>query len=188
MQLLQWILYWTIWTTPNPSIYEEVCLNTEEQRLYEVIMDYRKKKRLKSIPYSVKLTQVAQAHARDLVDNYDFSQRDLCNPHSWSDTGKWSSCCYTNDHKQASCMWSKPREIAGYEGDGYEIAYYYSAGATASTALSGWQKSKGHNPLLINTGMWRDIQWKAIGIGIYKEYAVVWFGRIANKSIMDSCE
>lgn len=187
MLLLQWILYWALATTPNLSTLEEVCLNNEEQKLYKVIMEYRKDKKLKSIPYSAKLTQVAQAHVRDLMDNYDFSQRDLCNPHSWSDTGEWSSCCYTDDHKKASCMWDKPREIAGYEGDGYEIAYYYSAGATADTALAGWQKSKGHNPLLINSGMWHDVTWEGIGIGIYKEYAVVWFGRVEDKSKMVGC-
>ena len=160
----------------------------EEQKLYEIIMDYRKKKKLKPIPYSVKLTQVAQAHVRDLVDNYDFSSKNLCNPHSWSNTGEWMPCCYTNDHKEAACMWGKPREIAGYEGNGYEIAYYSSNGSSASAALAGWKKSKGHNPLLINTGIWRTVQWEAIGIGVYKEYAVVWFGKVANKSNMNACQ
>ena len=188
MLILQWILYFTFWSVPDTTVLEDVCLNGEERKLYKVIMDYRKKKRLKPIPYSAKLTQVAQTHVRDLVNNFDFNQRDLCNPHSWSDTGKWSSCCYTNDHKQASCMWDKPREIAEYEGDGYEIAYYFSAGATADTALEGWQKSKGHNPLLVNTGIWRDVKWEAIGIGIYKQYAVVWFGQVEDKSKIVICE
>ena len=188
MQLLQWILFFALSTTPNVHASSDVCLNTEEQKLYKVIMDYRKDKKLKAIPYSAKLTRVAQAHVRDLMDNYDFSQRDTCNPHSWSDTGEWSSCCYTDDHKKASCMWDKPREIAGYDGAGYEIAYYFSSGATADTALAGWQKSKGHNPLLINTGMWHDVKWGAIGIGIYKEYAVVWFGQEEDKSRIVGCE
>lgn len=188
MILLQLIYSWALLIGPNTPVLEEVCLSSEEQKLYEVIMKYRKEKKLKSIPYSVKLTQVAQAHVRDLASNYDFSQRELCNPHSWSDTGEWTSCCYTNDHKKASCMWDKPREIAGYEGDGYEIAYYYSAGATADTALEGWQKSKGHNPLLVNLGMWYDVKWEGIGIGIYKEYAVVWFGQVEDKSKIISCD
>jgi hypothetical protein len=188
MFLIQLISFITFFFTPNTALPDEVCLSSEEQKLYDVIMEYRKEKKLKSIPYSAKLTQVAQAHVHDLVDNYDFGQRDLCNPHSWSDTGDWSSCCYSNDHKEASCMWDKPREIAGYEGDGYEIAYYFSAGATADTALAGWQKSKGHNPLLVNLGMWHEITWEAIGIGIYKEYAVVWFGRVEDKSKVVSCD
>jgi len=187
MLLIQLIYFLTPFFTPNTTLADEVCLSTEEQKLYDVIMDYRKEKKLKSIPYSVKLTQVAQAHVRDLVNNYDFSQRDLCNPHSWSDTGDWSSCCYTNDHEKASCMWDKPREISEYDGDGYEIAYYYSAGATADTALAGWKKSKGHNPLLVNLGIWHDVKWEAIGIGIYKEYAVVWFGQEEDKSKIVTC-
>lgn len=187
MIFIQSLLVWTIWLAPNTVIEEEVCLNTEEQKLYEVIMEYRKTKKLKPIAFSTKLTRVAQAHVRDLANNYDFSQRDICNPHSWSDAGEWTPCCYTNDHKKAECMWQKPKEIADYEGDGYEIAYYFSAGATADTALAGWQKSTGHNPLLINTGMWKEVKWQAIGIGIYKEYAVVWFGREEDKSKMVDC-
>jgi uncharacterized protein YkwD len=187
MLLLQWILTWALTASPSIAPTSEVCLSTEEQKLYQVIMDYRKKKKLKPIPYSSKLTQVAQAHVHDLMDQYDFDQHDVCNPHSWSDAGEWSSCCYTNDHEKASCMWDKPREIAGYSGDGYEIAYYYSAGANADMALAGWQKSKGHNPLLINSGMWRDVTWGAIGIGIYQEYAVVWFGQEEDKSKIVPC-
>lgn len=151
-------------------------------------MEYRKSKRLKPIPYSSKLTKVAQTHVRDLADNYDFGQQDVCNPHSWSKKGDWSSCCYTSDHKKASCMWDKPKEITGYEGSGYEIAYYLSSGARASSALAGWQESKGHNPLLINSGIWKDVKWEGIGVGIYEEYAVVWFGQTEDKSKMVSCE
>jgi uncharacterized protein YkwD len=188
MLFIQLIYLFSSFFSLDSSLPDEVCLSSEEQKLYDVIMEYRKEQKLKSIPYSVKLTQVAQAHVHDLVDNYDFAQRDMCNPHSWSDKGDWSSCCYTNDHKQASCMWDKPREIGGYDGDGYEIAYYFSAGATAATALAGWQKSKGHNPLLVNLGMWKEVTWGAIGIGIYKEYAVVWFGQDEDKSEIVSCE
>ena len=85
-------------------------------------------------------------------------------------------------------MWNKPREIANYNGDGYEIAYYHSTEATALLALEGWKSSSGHNPLLINSGMWKEIAWKAIGIGIYNNYAVVWFGRIEDSSLLLICE
>src|SRR5690606_37215456 len=108
-----------------------VCVTGEEQLLYEMIMDYRKSKGLDPIPLSSRLSRVAQLHARDLMENYEFSPTNHCNPHSWSKEGEWSSCCYTSDHKQAKCMWDKPKEIAGYEGAGYEIAYYSSKGASA---------------------------------------------------------
>lgn len=164
-----------------------VCLSSEERKLYDLIMDYRKSKGLPPISISAKLTQVAQVHARDLADNYEFDPQNRCNPHSWSKKGEWSSCCYTSDHKQAKCMWDKPNEIAGYSGPGYEIAYYSSAGANASEGLEGWKKSPSHNPLLINDGMWKKATWKGIGIGIYKQYGIVWFGEMEDKSEIQLC-
>src|SRR5688572_19881031 len=162
----------------------EICLSTEERKLYDLIMEYRKSKNLPPIPLSAKLTLVAQTHARDLSDNYEFKPKNKCNPHSWSDKGSWTSCCYTNDHKVASCMWSKPQEIAGYPANGFEIAYYSSLGANAKEGIDGWKISPGHNPLLINSGTWSKIKWNAIGIGIYKEYGLVWFGEAVDESLM----
>lgn len=173
------LLILTGFTFVNDS-YREVTLSQEEQKLYELIMEYRKSKKLDPIPLSAKLTMVAQTHARDLADNYEFDVKNKCNPHSWSKKGKWSACCYTNDHKQAKCMWDKPREISGYNSNGYEIAYYSSKGASAEEGLAGWKLSPGHNPLIINDGMWSKVQWKGIGIGIYGEYGIVWFGEIAD--------
>ena len=165
-----------------------VCLNSEEEKLYHLINEYRKSKKLKPIPISAKLTQVAKTHVQDLIEHYDFDRDNTCNPHSWSEKGSWSPCCYTNNHKQAQCMWDKPKEIAGYEGHGYEIAYYSTAGASAEEGLRGWKKSPAHNPLLINTGIWETVEWKAIGIGIYGEYAIVWFGQLQDSSKITKCE
>jgi len=167
---------------------QEVCVTPEEKKLYDLIMKYRKSKKLKAIPLSAALSKVAQAHVRDLSENYDVSDTNPCNPHSWSTKGKWSSCCYTHDHKQAACMWSKPKEIAGYEGNGFEIAYYSSAGANAAEGLEGWKKSPGHNPVIVNLGTWKDTEWKAIGVGIYKEYGVVWFGEVEDVGAVKICE
>ena len=169
------LILFTSFNKRTSVLEEDICVSAEEKKLYELIMDYRKSKKLKSIPFSSKLTLVAQTHVRDLMDNYDYATRGECNPHSWSDKGQWTSCCYTADHAKASCMWDKPREISGYQGDGFEIAYYSSGGANAVEGLEGWKKSPGHNPLLINSGTWSKIEWKAIGIGIYGQYGVVWF-------------
>jgi uncharacterized protein YkwD len=165
----------------------DVCLNKEEQKLYELMMEYRKSKGLPAIPMSEKLTMVAQAHARDLADHYNIDDT-KCNLHSWSKSGKWSACCYTSDHKQAQCMWEKPREIAGYNDYGFEIAFYTSRGATASEGLEGWKLSPGHNPLIVNQGMWSSINWKAIGIGFYGDFGVVWFGQIEDISNPKLCQ
>lgn len=161
-----------------------VCASSEEKKLYDLIMSYRNGKKLPVIPFSAKLTQVAQAHVRDLADNFDYDNKRGCNPHSWSKNKAWTSCCYTPDHKEKECMWNKPKEIVGYAGSGYEIAYYSSAGANAEEGLEGWKKSPGHNPLLINSGIWSKSTWKALGIGIYKEYGVVWFGEISDEPVI----
>jgi len=169
------------------DVIDSVCLSSEEKKLYDLMMAYRKSKGLEPIEMSARLTQVAQAHARDLADNYKFDPKNKCNPHSWSSKGKWSSCCYTSDHKKAECMWAKPKEIAGYMSPGYEIAYYSSAGASATEGLDGWKKSPAHNPLIINEGIWSKAKWKGIGIGFYKEYGVVWFGELEDTTPMQLC-
>jgi uncharacterized protein YkwD len=185
LSLILLMVVLTASTSIKPAI-DSVCLTSEEMKLYKLMMDYRKTKKLAAIPLSAKLTQVAKAHAQDLADNYEFDP-DRCNPHSWSEKGKWTPCCYTNDHKQTKCMWDKPKEIAGYEGAGYEIAYFSSAGAKADESLAGWQKSSGHNPLIVNEGMWKKANWNALGIGFYKSYGVVWFGEVSDETTVNEC-
>lgn len=150
-----------------------VCLSTDEKKLYELLMKYRKEKKLPSIPLSASLTQVAQAHVKDLMDNYTADSN--CNPHSWSDQGNWTPCCYTSDHKQAECMWNKPQEIAQFASSGYEIAFWHSAKASPEEALTGWKKSQGHNQVMINAAQWKEVTWQAVGVGMYEQYAVIWF-------------
>jgi len=164
---------------------EDVCLSPTEANLAFLINEYRKKKKLPEVPVSRSLSYVAQLHARDLMQY--FRQGKRCNMHSWSDNGRWTSCCYTPDHRKASCMWNKPRELTNYKGDGFEIAFYstynYSTpGDFANDILKGWKESKGHNQVIINTANWKDVQWKAMGIGVYGEYAVVWFGEVPDSA------
>ena len=172
----------------QPLAAQDVCLTTEERKLFDLIMNYRKSKKLPPVPYSAKLTQVAQTHVRDLASYFDYDNRGDCNPHSWSNHGDWTPCCYTADHKQAACMWRKPKEIAGYESEGYEIAFFSSDGAEAEESLAGWKSSAGHNPVIINEGTWKEVGWKAIGVGIYDRYAVVWFGVLEDKSTLKTCQ
>lgn len=161
-------------------------LTIEEQKLYDLIMAYRHEKGLPKIPLSASLTTVAQTHVKDLVNN----KPDLgdCNSHSWSASGSWTACCYTPDHAQASCMWNKPRELTSYKGNGYEIACGSNGCCsdfvmTAEYALNAWKKSSGHNTVIINEGNWKKRPWNAIGIGLYKGFAVVWFGEEAEIKI-----
>ena len=150
-------------------------LNQEEKKLYDLIMDYRKSKGLSKIPLSKSLTYVAQTHVNDLMLNRP--DQGKCNLHSWSNKGKWSPCCYTDDHAKAECIWSKPRELTNYQGNGYEISSWYSDIISAEKALKIWKSSSGHNALIINNSIWKRHHWRAIGIGIKGNYAVVWFGK-----------
>ncbi len=160
-------------------------MTDEETKLYNIMMEYRKDKGLPVIPVSKSLTMVAQTHVKDLQNNKPDQGR--CNAHSWSSKGKWSSCCYTPDHAQAKCMWSKPGELTSYSGNGYEIAFgssnarYNGYVLTAEDALKGWQGSPGHNAVIVNSGIWKDLHWNAIGVGIYGGFAVVWFGAEEDK-------
>jgi len=151
-----------------------ISLTTQEQELYDLIMAYRQEKGLPDIPISPSLTYVAKTHVKDLQD---FPPQDpKCNLHSWSTNGDWTSCCYANGHERAKCMWNKPRELTQYQGAGYEIAHMNSSGATAWGALNGWKNSLPHDSVILNIGRWNAYQWRAIGVGIYGNYAVVWFG------------
>jgi uncharacterized protein YkwD len=158
----------------------ENCLTPTELELYRQINEYRAQKNLPKVELSASLCYVARTHAIDQSENYKDGKR--CNMHSWSAKGNWSSCCYTPDHKKAKCMWDKPRELTSYRGDGYEISFYSTYEYTspsdyAKDILNGWKKSSGHNDVLINKSIWKNVSWQAIGIGIYGEYANVWFGK-----------
>ncbi len=160
----------------------KTTISAEELNLYNQIMDYRRSKGLKKIPLSNSLTIVAQTHCKDLYENNPDSNKG-CNAHSWSENEKWTGCCYSPDHKQANCMWDKPKELTSYQGYGFEIACGSSKDGlkdfnmTADYAIKSWKGSTHHNKVLINAGIWKDFEWNAIGIGIHKGFATVWFGK-----------
>ncbi len=160
----------------------EAMLSAKELKLYNLVMAYRKANQLPDIPLSVSLTYVAQEHCKDLYINKPDLKKN-CNTHSWSDKGTWSSCCYTPDHKQSGCMWNKPREMTSYKSDGFEIAcgssepIYDHVVMTAEYALDSWKGSMHHNQVVLNKDIWKAVKWNAIGIGIYKGFAVIWFGQ-----------
>jgi hypothetical protein len=77
-------------------------------------------------------------------------------------------------------MWNKPRELTQYRGNGYEIAAFFEGrkgeGITPPTALRLLQTSREHNLVMLNQGPWAAHPWDSVGIGLYGDYAVVWFG------------
>ena len=148
------------------------------EEIFKLINTYRIKKKLPAVPKSTKLTFVATTHAKDLMTN---PPSGVCNMHSWSSKGSWEACCYTADHKNPECMWSKPKELAQYQAHGFEIAHWTSDGVDAVKAVEGWKSSSGHNQVMVNLGIWKDIEWKAMGVGVNGNFAVVWFGQMEDK-------
>ena len=170
----------TVETSHEPSPNEilqtrpsDVRASAAEEVLYRLIMDYRKSKGLPSIPLSHSLTYVAKLHVRDL-DTHIFPPP--ANAHSWSTDGPWKGVNYTPDHAQAQLMWDKPKELTRYRGYGFEIAFEQPGGATPQSALASWRSSKLHDAVIVNEGIWKNSIWRAIGVGIYRAHAVVWFG------------
>lgn len=154
------------------------CLSDAEAELAWRINEYRVANGLPPVAVTRSLTAVAQWHVADLATHHPDSG--VCNLHSWSGNGYWSPVCYTPDHAQAAAMWNKPREITAnaYFGNGYEIAFGGPGGyrATPVEALAGWQKSSGHNAVMLEQGAWAGANWPAMGVGLHEGYAVVWFG------------
>ena len=160
------------------------CLSSQEVELAQLVNDYRNQNNLPSVPISKSLMEVAHDHVKDLYDNAPNTGTDSrglpCNLHSWSDKGNWTPVCYTDDHQYASGMWDKPREITFgvYQGNGYENAYEVSANfmATAEDAFNAWKNDPAHNQIMIEQGPWEGCHWPVMGVGIYQNYAVLWFG------------
>ena len=161
----------------------EICLSETEELIFRKVNEYRVQHALKPVTLSSSLTYVAQLHAWDLAVNHPTSRR--CNLHSWSSKGSWSSCCYTEDHNKAECMWNKPRELTNYAGDGFEIAYWtnepLSPSGFSDKVLLGWKRSTEHNRVIMNKGKWQKAEWNSMGVGFYQGYAVVWFGILPDE-------
>ncbi len=173
---LAFLVFFSCGKTEETSQTEADILSQTEKTLYELVMEYRKEKNLPVIPLSKNLTIVAQTHVKDLVDNEPHKASEECNLHSWSDKGNWTPVCYTSDHAQASLLWSKPRELTTYQGNGYEIlSYTMGINITPAKALELWKGSPPHHAVIINQGPWTK-PWQAIGVGVYRGYAALWFG------------
>ena len=149
------------------------CAEDEEVQLYELLTEYRRINNLPPIPISKSLSYVARIHAMDLSFNRpDFGG---CNPHSWSDKGDWTSCCYARDEKRLDCMNRKPRELTAYKAKAWEIVYEGGEKALAMDAFDLWKEIGLTRAYILNQGKWAK-PWKAMGIGFYDNYACVWFG------------
>lgn len=111
-------------------------LEPEEQKLADLINNYRSQNGLPPIPLSRVLTIVANRHVLDLAENFVTPPSNL---HSWS----WGTFDLNNRATYPN-MWEAPQRLGtGYPGYGYENAHGGSPGyvATADSAFDGWRNS-----------------------------------------------
>ena len=157
-------------------------VSEKEAKLYYIINAYRESKGLQKLSFSKSLTIVARTHVSDSNTYTPENQRDSRgmqgNLHSWSNHGSWTPMVYTSDHEYAANMWSKPRELTSYTGNGYEISSWNSGNITPEDALDLWKNSSGHNAVMTTQGNWSDL--KTMGVAIDGKYAHVWFGSAAD--------
>ena len=164
------------------DVLKAMGVSEKEAKLYYIINAYRESKGLQKLSFSKSLTIVARTHVSDSNTYTPENQRDSRgmqgNLHSWSNHGSWTPVVYTSDHEYAANMWSKPRELTSYTGNGYEISSWYSGNITPEDALDLWKNSSGHNAVMTTQGNWSDL--KTMGVAIDGKYAHVWFGSAAD--------
>ncbi|GAB1405551.1 hypothetical protein MASR1M74_27320 [Lentimicrobium sp.] len=154
-------------------VMDSMCATAEEYKLFQLINEHRKQNNKPALPLSRSLSYVARVHAMDLTRyRPDFGD---CNLHSWSDKGNWTACCYATDENRIKCMTEKPRQLTRYKFKAWEMAYEAGEAARAVDALDLWISIGITNDYLLNTGKWSK-PWKAMGIAVYGEYVLVWFG------------
>ena len=143
-------------------------LDRKESKLAQLVNQYRQSNGLPNIKLSKALTIVANRHVRDLAINGVKGSL-----HAWSNAPYDSS-----DPKTYSSMWLAPKRLGtGYPGYGYENAFGASGTSpSAQQAFNGWKSSPDHNAVILNQQVWTEHPWKALGVGIYKGFAVLWFG------------
>jgi len=160
------------------EIPEDFCISEEEYKLYNAINDYRKALNLSKIPLSKSLSFVAKQHIKDLTENNP--DTNICNFHSWSDKGKWKACCFEKDLKNKTCMTGKPKELTNYPGAAYEIVYWENKEANADKAFNQWRETAASRSVITNFKEWETYTWQALGVGIQKGFAILWFGEVID--------
>ncbi len=160
--------------TAQHQIPDDFCITADELQLYNLLNQYRKDNKMSEIPLSKSLCYVAKLHVSDL--QYNRPDTGNCNLHSWSAQGDWVECCYGTDVFNSTCMTSKPKEMTTYPGKGYEIAFWESVDARPSIVFELWNSSQASRDLILNRGIWKDMTWRAFGVGMLDGYAVVWYG------------
>ncbi len=166
-------------------------LSAKEKELIKLVNDYREQHGKKRLKVSKSLMKVARTHINDLNMNFDMDNPPVDargikgNMHSWSDKGNWTPVVYTKDHKYDKLTKIKPKEIAGYDQTGYEVAVNGFL-ITPQRALEKWKNSPGHNDTILSQNGWDPTPEEIdrsftplsnMGVAINGDYACIWFTR-----------
>jgi cell division septation protein DedD len=158
-------------------------MTQDETILYNMINDMRRQSKLSAIPISADLCVVAHVHIDDLLASRP--QDHGCSLHSWSGSGKWTACCNSKDPAGIQCMKSKPKEITGYPGNGYELIYWGEDNATPADAADLWKQVDASSDMILSRAKWKGYDWKAIGVSIKDGFAILWLGDKPDKKQTD---
>ena len=173
-------------------------LSAKEKELIKLVNDYREQHGKKRLKVSKSLMKVARTHINDLNMNFDMDNPPVDargikgNMHSWSDKGNWTPVVYTKDHKYDELTNIKPKEIAGYNQDGFEVAVNGFM-ITPQRALEKWKNSPKHNDTILSQNGWDPTPEEEkngftglsnMGVAINGDYACIWFTN-NNNGIVD---
>lgn len=145
------------------------------RELANALNNYRAKRGLSPIRWSERLAVVAATHILDLEASAHNMSDPTCNVHSWSNKPYWTGCCYSPQMPDGACMWQKPMEVAGFKGNGFEIAAQSAGALPIEVAVEGWANSHSHNAIILNQDAWANVKWRSLGAAIHGSFAMAWF-------------
>ena len=154
-------------------------ITKNELQLFEAINIFRAKHDLGELQLSPSLSFVAKTHLND-IRLYGKDEHG-CNMNSWSDKGKWIPCCFNEKQKNLDLMTSKPSEIIGFRGKGYEIVIATKKGASIKDLAALWLSAKSTQDFIMNKGQSSNQNWQCIGVSIYNGFASIWASEMPDR-------
>lgn len=154
-------------------------IERNEIQLSEAINKFRAKKGLGELQLSPSLSYVAKTHLNDI--RLHSKDQHGCNLNSWSDKGKWTSCCFNSKQKDLELMTTKPEEITGFRGKGYEIVIMAKKGVSTKNLTDLWLSATTTEEFLLNAGQGSNRNWQSMGVSIYHGFASIWLSEMPDR-------
>ena len=159
---------------------KKYAIEKNELSLVDAINKYRSQKGQGELQLSPSLSFVAHTHLND-IRLYSKDEHG-CNLNSWSDNGKWIPCCFDGKQKSLDLMTSKPSEIIGFRGKGYEIVIAAKKGISTKDLTKLWLTTKATQDFILNKGQWSNRNWQCMGVSIYNGFASIWASDMPDRT------